>query len=122
MKKFQLVIIGLFIIMIWMFYFFTKNIENLETTKSVAFSGRKNYDTNNYDVQYHESIKQIEERSSSGSWLIGSSGKLEFVPWSEIASQVTYYPTGAYEYGATTWTPTYEESVLLGSKVTSMSN
>jgi hypothetical protein len=116
MKKFQLVIIGLFVIMILMFNYFTKNIENLETTTPGAFSGRTNYDTNNYDVQYHESIKQIEEHSSSGSWLIGSSGKLEFMPWSEIASQVTYYPTGAYEYGATTWVPTYEESVLLGRR------
>lgn len=115
MKRSKIAVFGLFVIVFLIMSINYDNIENLETSKPVDFSSRKDYDSNNYDVQYHDTIAEIEDKSSSGSWLIGKSGKLEYMPWSKIASQATYYE-GKYMYGGTTWVPTYLDSILLKTR------
>jgi hypothetical protein len=63
------------------------------------------------DVQYHDKAEDIEKNMTSGSWLLNK-GKLEFMPSSKIASKFTYYDTGYYKYGGSTYIPSYLDSIL----------
>lgn len=106
MKKEQIAIFGSSLIFFLMLIINYHTFENLLSTSK--------YDTNNYDVEYHDTVKEIEANSSNGSWLIGHSGKLEYVSWSEFSSKPRYYE-GKYIYGGNTWVPTYFDSILLRS-------
>ena len=86
--------------------------ENLENTTEQKPSYSKIFDSNNYSVQYHDSVDMIESRTSDGSWLLNN-GKVEFVPWSKIPSFVTYNKPGSFEYGNASYVPSYKDSVYL---------
>ena len=81
------------------------------------------YDTNNYDVTYHEDVSNLmqtdNQSPSNGTW-VNQNGKAVYIPWQVQPKYVTYYTSGAYPYGASTYVPTYEESVYL-SKTTGQS-
>jgi len=66
--------------------------------------------------EYHESAEDIEAKTSSGTWLLNK-GKLEFKPWSKIASKFTYYDTGSNKYGASTYIPSYIDSILFRKEI-----
>ena len=90
-----------------------------------SFNSRSptSYDTNNYDVLYHtdpESIEKSDMHSPSNGTWVNQEGKAVFIPWKTEANYVTYYNSGAYPYGGTSYVPTYEESVYL-SKTTGQS-
>jgi hypothetical protein len=81
-----------------------------------------NYDSNNYNVQYHDDPTTSDQdplSPSTGTW-VNDNGKAVYVDWQNNPQYVTYYTSGAYPYGATSYVPTYEESVYL-SKSTGQS-
>jgi hypothetical protein len=100
---------------------------NAELTSYVANNGAPatgtggtSYNTNNYDVQYHD-ISPI-DYSSTGTWVKDPvTGKVIYVPWSETKGNITYYQPGTYPYGASTYVPSYEDSIYL-SKTTGESS
>jgi len=83
-----------------------------------------NYDTNNYDVMYHQDASNIDQNNmmspSKGTW-VNEKGKAVYIPWKSSNQYVTYYTSGAYPYGASSYVPTYEESIYL-SKTTGQSS
>jgi hypothetical protein len=70
------------------------------------------FDSNNYEIQYHDTVADIESRTKNGSWL-QKDGKIQFLPWSKIPSFNTYYETGSFKYGSGSYIPTYSDSVYL---------
>lgn len=86
-----------------------------------VFDPRTNYKTDNYDVEYHEPVARNDDTVSKGTWVKDPSGNLVFVPWNDnLGNNTTYYTSGAYPYGASTYVPNYEDSVYL-SKTTGKS-
>ena len=84
------------------------------------FNPRTSYKTNNYDVEYHDPPEK-NDAVSKGTWVKDPSGNLVFVPWNDnLGNNTTYYTSGAYPYGASTYVPNYEDSVYL-SKTTGQS-
>jgi len=72
------------------------------------------YDTNNYDVQYHDASNILIDKykmGDSGTWVKNSSGKLEFIKWVEIPKYTTYYTPGTLVYGPSNYVPSYEDTV-----------
>jgi hypothetical protein len=113
MKKNKVVLYGLFFMFILIIISNLRihNIENLDMSSS-----RKKYDSNNYDVQYHSTVEEIQENSNPGSYLIGRDGKLQYIPWTNMSTQVNYYEPGTFKYGSESWIPNYEESIILSGK------
>lgn len=109
----------LFFLVIFIFYlfYFTKEPFGIP---SVPNNPRTNYSTNNYDVQYHNDITDKSDDISKGTWVKDASNNLVFVPWVDPSQNITYYTSGAYPYGASTYVPNYEDSVYL-SKSTGQS-
>lgn len=64
---------------------------NLDST--MGFVTNINYDSNKYDVLYHE--------------------EKEYKPWDKETTYVTYNPYGTFKYGAASYVPSYEDSVIL---------
>jgi len=103
---------------------------NSTTTQTVVdpsinnIAAKTNYDTNNYDIQYHDDPSSNTHTDiispMNGTW-VNQNGKAVYIPWAVQPKYVTYYTSGAYPYGASTYVPTYEESVYL-SKTTGQSS
>jgi hypothetical protein len=102
------------------------NTTTITTTDSSInnVSSNTNYDTNNYDVMYHPDASSIDQNNmispSKGTW-VNEKGKAVYIPWKSTNPYVTYYTSGAYPYGASSYVPTYEESIYL-SKTTGQSS
>ena len=106
-------IITLFILFIFIITYRSCHFhENLDNKTDRKPSKSAIYDSNNYSVQYHDSVDMIESRTSDGSWLLNN-GKVEYVPWSKIASFVTYNKPGSFEYGSASYVPSYKDSIYL---------
>jgi hypothetical protein len=89
-----------------------------------ALLANTNYDTNNYNIMYHPDASNVELNDiispSKGTW-VNENGKAVYIPWKSTNQYVTYYTSGAYPYGASSYVPTYEESIYL-SKTTGQSS
>jgi hypothetical protein len=89
-----------------------------------AMLANTNYDTNNYNIMYHPDASNVEQNDmispSKGTW-VNENGKAVYIPWKSTNQYVTYYASGAYPYGASSYVPTYEESIYL-SKTTGQSS
>jgi hypothetical protein len=83
---------------------------------SNLFIFRENFDSNNYDVQYHDTVAEIESKTKDGSWLL-KNGKVEFIPWSKVPSFSTYNKPGSFTYGTTTYVPSYKDSIYLSRTI-----
>ena len=79
----------------------------------------KSYDTNNYDVLYHDTEESIKYQSGIYGTSIGTTmvldpcGNKVLIPYSKPQGFPTYYNPGSYKYGANTYVPNYEDSVYL---------
>lgn len=77
------------------------------------------YNTNNYNVEYHDSIATIAEQNdlnngdSGIAWVKDSSGKKVALPVIKGVEYTTYYKPGYYKYGGDTYVPSYEDSIYL---------
>ena len=76
------------------------------------------YNLQNVNVQYHMDTPTDDTGSESkGTWVKGPTGALIYVPWSDTDGSITYNQPGTYPYGASSYVPSYEDSVYL-SKLT----
>ena len=75
------------------------------------------FDTNNYDMQYHDDTDQIsketDQTAKNGFWVMDQSGHKVFMPWSETAATNTYYTPGSYPFGPSNYVPNYADSIYL---------
>jgi hypothetical protein len=77
------------------------------------------------DVQYHDNLDDINAQTDSGVSfgsmnVIGPDGKLITIPTTTTQPGSTYYQPGSYPFGASSYVPSYEDSVFL-SKLTKTS-
>lgn len=75
-----------------------------------------NYNLDNLNVEYHDDYitnNNDPTDASKGTWVKDKTGKLVFVLWSETDGDITYYQPGAYPYGASSYVPSYEDSIYL---------
>jgi hypothetical protein len=71
------------------------------------------YDTNNYDVQYHDTVTDINiQNNLTTVSVIDEGGKSIDVPWSKTMGNTSYYKPGTLKYPPH-YIPSYEESVYL---------
>lgn len=73
------------------------------------------YDSNR-DIQYHAPSDVIdgETVTAKGIWVKDPrTGNVVYRLWSDVDNRTLYYEPGSYVYGATTFVPSYEESVYL---------
>jgi len=79
------------------------------------------FDTNNYNVQYHDSVDNIKavndfyDVSFGTVWVIDRSGNRVAMPYNPAQGDITYYTPGSYRFGPSSYVPTYEDSVYLSS-------
>lgn len=71
------------------------------------------------DTQYHDSAEKIAQDSGNKDlrdgtiYLYNQDGELVAIPRSGVQSDMTYYQPNSYRFGASTYVPTYEDSVYL---------
>jgi len=73
------------------------------------------YDSNR-DIQYHAPADVIagETVTGKGIWVKDPrTGNVVYQLWSDVDNHTLYYEPGSYVYGATTFVPSYEESIYL---------
>jgi len=77
------------------------------------------YNSDNYDLLYHDSEEAIKYQSGlygsdfGTTMVLDSCGNKILIPYSESQGYPIYYKPGTYKYGASTYIPTYEDSVFL---------
>lgn len=73
------------------------------------------YDSNNYDIQYHDPVDVIlKNEGGPGTWVKDfSNNTFVFIGWKDLSLNSTYYTPGTLLYGPKNYVPTYEDSVLL---------
>ena len=94
------------------------NIPGSPVTDGSTIENSK-YNANNYDLLYHDSEETIKYQSGlygsefGTTMVLDSCGNKILIPYSEMQGFPTYYKPGSYKYGASTYIPNYEASVLL---------
>jgi hypothetical protein len=119
--KQKLVIIGYIILIIFSIlginYIITKKFVEPLDTKTTA--DKTKYDTNNYNVQYHDSIDDLNSQKgiydlSFGSMVVlDKSGNKVAIPYVKGQALPTYYQPGSFIFGSSNYVPNYEDSVYL---------
>ena len=86
-------------------FYFSKTIEGVDKTVFAA---------NDVSVQYHASADQLAGPSETGLATVKDpSGNLINLPSFKAQPDITYYQPGTFIYGASSFVPTYEDSVYL---------
>jgi hypothetical protein len=79
----------------------------------------KKYNSDNYDLLYHDSEETIKYQSGlygsefGTTMILDSCGNKILIPYSQVQGYPIYYKPGSYKYGASKYIPTYEDSVFL---------
>lgn len=99
---------------------YTTNSKALNDTTILPLTGYDTkfnsfyYDQNNYDVQYHDSKYDDDYgMGDKGTWVKNTSGKLDYVKWTDISNYSTYFKPGAFKFGPSNYVPSYEDAVYL---------
>lgn len=77
------------------------------------------YNKDNVDVEYHKTADEIAAESDykdlqDGTvYVTNQDGELVAIPKSNVQGSITYYQPNSYRFGASTYVPTYEDSVYL---------
>jgi len=72
------------------------------------------YDTNNYDIQYHDESNFNEYAGGTkGTWVKNANEELEYIEWTDISNYSTYFIPGSYPYNPSNYVPSYEDTVYL---------
>lgn len=102
------------------------NVKIAPTTKISGNTNVSKYDSNNYDVQYHDNISDIQKQngiydSSFGEMYVKDpSGNLVSIAYVEGQALPTYYQPGSFTFSPSNYVPNYEDSVYL-SRTTGLS-
>ena len=79
----------------------------------------KKYNSNNYDLLYHDNEETIKSQSGlygsdfGTTMVLDICGNKILIPYNQQQGYPLYYKPGSYKYGASTYIPTYEDSVFL---------
>lgn len=82
-------------------------------------SSSEKYKPDNLDVEYHSSVSDIAAQqdayglSPGTAYVYDQNGNKVALPPGVMANNTTYYQPGTYKYSATTYVPSYEDSVYL---------
>jgi hypothetical protein len=91
----------------------TETATAAESTPESTSNPVYNYDSNNYDVNYHDSIKTI-LNSEDTNPVFGPNLKADGVSLSfPQQPDPTYYTPGSFVFGPSNYVPNYEDSVYL---------
>lgn len=95
------------------------------SSSSAKFSDATKYDSNNYNVTYHDSIGDLTSQGSLGindgsAIVYDSKGNPISLPGINKPITPTYYQPGSFIFGSTNYVPNYEDSVFL-SRTTGLS-
>lgn len=77
------------------------------------------YRTDNYNVEYHDSADVWKSRTDNldlsfgNVWVIDASGNKVNIPYSSLSNYTTYNTPGTFTYGASSYVPSYEDSIYL---------
>jgi hypothetical protein len=77
------------------------------------------YDSNNYNVEYHDDLndknaqKGIYDTKFGSMFVKSNEGTIIEVPYKENQVLPTYYEPGSFVYNASSYVPNYEDSILL---------
>ena len=77
---------------------------------------------NNYDVQFHDNIDDIISQNDGSDLSFGEvrvmnqNGDLIVLPKIHTQEFTIYYTPGSFKYGASTYVPSYEDSIYLSAK------
>lgn len=91
----------------------------LGVNTEASYNQLTHYSTDNYNVQYHDSVDNMAKQNSLYDlsfdviWVLDKSGNKVGIPRTKVQGNVTYYEPGSYRFGASTYVPTYEDSVYL---------
>ena len=86
----------------------------------------KKYNSDNYDLLYHDSEETIKYQSGlygsefGTTMVLDSCGNKILIPYNEIQGYPIYYKPGTYKYGASKYVPTYEDSIFLSKATTKL--
>ena len=78
-----------------------------------------NYRTDNYNVEYHDSADVWKNRTDNldlsfgNVWVIDASGNKVNIPYSSLSNFTTYNKPGTFKYGASSYVPSYEDTIYL---------
>ena len=80
----------------------------------------KNYNENNYDIEYHDPVEVIAKTSTKFGTNFNEITvydkklkKLIVMPFTKQQGTAVYFDPGSFKYGSENYVPTYTESVLL---------
>lgn len=101
----------------------SKKKDGSGTDTSIDMSNN-NYNTDNLDLLYHDTIEDIKKQTDDlgqgvGSTTVMKDGKLVTIPYVANFTLPTYYQPGSFVYGGATYVPNYQDSVYL-SKTSGM--
>jgi hypothetical protein len=97
------------------------NISGNSVTGGSTIENSK-YNAGNYDLMYHDSVASIKSQSGvygtdfGTTMVVDSCGNKILIPYNESQGHSIYYKSGSYKYGASTYIPTYEDSVYFSKK------
>jgi len=102
------------------------SMNGLNTPTTIGGDTQKQvYDTNNYNMQYHDDtatiIKNANDKNTGVVWVV-KDGELVALPQEDPGAkgEMLYYQPGSYRYGPSSYVPGYEDSVFM-SKLTRQS-
>jgi len=114
---------------------YASNVNNLTNPSSSAVSKngngttetstKTNYDSNNYNIQYHDTEEDLKKQldndlNNNKITVKDSSGNIIQIPWSPTEGNPTYYEPGSTRFGPSNYVPSYEDSVFY-SRLTGLS-
>lgn len=77
--------------------------------------------SNNYEVQFHDDIRDIQNQNDmydlnfGETRVLDQNGDMIILPKAGAQSSVTYYHPGEFPFGSATYVPNYEDSVYLSN-------
>lgn len=95
------------------------NLNYLGAPTESSYNDLTHYNRDNYNLQYHDTIDNISKQDDLYDLSFGvilttdGSGNVVGIPRTKIQGNITYYEPGAYRFGASTYVPSYEDSVYL---------
>jgi hypothetical protein len=93
----------------------------LGATTEASYNRLTHFDSNNYNVQYHDTADNLAASNdfydvSFGTvWVLDQCGNKIAMPYSPSQGSITYHTPGSYRFGPSSYVPTYEDSVYLSS-------
>lgn len=97
-----------------------ENYKDIKTVFAASKGGGKpstdyavRYNSNNYNVEYHDAISDMQDIDSEITWVADADGNKIGLPKLKGKEHITYYDPGTYTYGASAYVPNYEDSIYL---------